>query len=191
MLSLADISRGLQAGFRLALFDKQGLALLDATREGFWKSFAALLFVLPLQLAQGMLLMPDDTPGDVWVQQTLVQIVEWLAFPVVMMTVTVGIGRAHHFFRFIVAHNWAKVPPLVVFAVVQALAFAGTISQDTAFGIIAIVGLWLLAFNFFVTRHSLEIGTGHTIGIMLLDLGLTLGIALAGSPVSLTAPPAS
>ena len=77
------ILQSLRAAVRFARFDARGLQLFDITLDGYWRSFAAALLVLPLSAIVQLLDFPQSPGGPLWV--ALVQLSEFaigvVAFP--------------------------------------------------------------------------------------------------------------
>jgi hypothetical protein len=132
--------------------DAKALPELDLSREGFWRSYIALILTIPAMIpmlaAQRLLLGLDnagglfDTPGLI-AAIAAAELLAILAVPALLVTITPSLLRNPRFTGFIIAWNWAGIlcaalmaVPAMVFALgwsnpqlaaVQSLAFAAIV----------------------------------------------------------------
>ena len=180
MISLDEVVRSLYGAYRLARLDASGLALFNDTVAGFWRSFFAAVLVAPLYIV-----LVTIRYGEVWEQvplfrfvaiETIAYVIAWVAFPVVMVTVTKALDREQHFIRFIVAYNWAGVLqnalylPIVIFGSVGLLAVAGA-------NTLALLAISLImVYTWFITRTALDVTGIQAAGIVGLDFMISIFI---------------
>src|SRR5438128_114186 len=118
-----EVRLALVGALRLAKGDRGGLACFDRSLDGFWRSFRAAAIAYPLYL---MLLTMRVSVAEwersgglhILTVETIAYIIAWVAFPLIMLTVTRWIDRAHRFFDFMVPYNWSQVPQSALFVLV-------------------------------------------------------------------------
>src|SRR6266480_2709781 len=88
---------------RLARGDRSGLTCFDRSADGFWRSFRTAIIAYPLYLI--LLTMRVTVPEwersgglHIVAVETIAYVIAWTAFPLIMLTVTRWIDRAHRFF---------------------------------------------------------------------------------------------
>ena len=104
-------------------------------------------------------------------------VIGWVAFPLLINYMTDILGVSQRFVRYIVVYNWASVLQNFIY-----LPFAILVEAHLVQGSLAtIVGLLLLGFVFlytcFITKTALQISNGITVGIVVLDLILSIIIS--------------
>lgn len=116
--------RNLEGAILLLMLDAKGFARLDITVEGFYRSFAAALYVLPLYVfvwvadrsftatLTGEAPLP---PGAALIAaETLYYLCQWLAFPLMLLGIARLFQLEGHYVAYVIAANWSAV---VTFAV--------------------------------------------------------------------------
>jgi hypothetical protein len=167
----AEIAYALYGAWRLARLDARGMDYFDRSVEGFWKSFFAAILVAPGYLLTVVWeLGAVETTADslsVFLTQSLIYGIIWLAFPLVMFYVTKQIGRGERYIGFIVALNWAAVIqmlvtlPVVVLAMLEALPNAALLIASL------VVFFAILFYQGFITRVSLGLGNAAAGAIVI------------------------
>lgn len=195
MTDIAHMRRSIDAAFRLALRDQRAWSGFDLTAEGFFRSFTAVLIVMPLnilidifatnvaarkRIAEGGTVTGTYDVSDA-VFSTIAMCGEWLIFPIVMVFVLRFIGLAHRFSALIIAHNWATVVVALVNIPAFALGSMGLLSPDLTFDITFIVLGLTLYYRFYIAQTALDAGWGTAGSITLLDFLLKIYFALGVS----------
>jgi hypothetical protein len=121
-----DVRLALTGALRLARGDATALACFDDSVEGFWHSFRAAAICYPLYLFLLSFRVSEakvESAGlfDIVVVETIGFVIAWVAFPLVLLPITRGIGRENYFLRFMVAYNWAQVLQTAMFALIAVL----------------------------------------------------------------------
>ena len=182
MVTAAEFARAIYGAWRLALLDRKGLDCFDGTIEAYWKSFNAAAIVAPayvLLLFVG--LAGADIPGG-WLVflavQALAYVIDWVAFPLIMIHVCDRIGRFDRYLRYIAVHNWSRVlrVALLVLVTVLSKGFLG----GAALPVLAATGA-ILFYQWFITRNALEVSGRGAAAIVGLDLIITLAINVVAS----------
>lgn len=184
MPTTVEVATGIYGAWRLIWLDRGALSYFDATVAGFWKSFFAAALVAPLyMLVVALDLTARGTDAGalrILIVHLCAYSISWTAFPLIMHYLTEAMDRRDRFILCIVALNWAEVIqaavqlPLILLIAVEAL--------PTAFMELLRVAVYMLilAYQWFVTRTTLDIGGFGAAGLVLLDvvIGLmVLGIA--------------
>ena len=98
----------------------------------------------------------------------------WVAFPVLMLSVSKRFGCAHNYLRFMVAYNWAAVPQNMLYLPIAMLSVTGIISADAA-GFFALLALALIiGYVWFITRTALEIPVVGAAAIVAMDFAISI-----------------
>ncbi|HKM73973.1 MAG TPA: hypothetical protein VKG22_02850 [Stellaceae bacterium] len=167
---------------RLARGDSGGLACFDRSLDGFWHSFRAAAISYPLYL---MLLAMRVTVAEwqgsggwrIVTVETIGYVIAWVAFPLLMLTVTRWLGRAHRFFDFMVPYNWCQVPQSVLFVLVGLEAETGILGAQASQAIDFIAAIATLVYEWYIARVALETTGSAAAFVVLVDL--VLGVLIS------------
>lgn len=179
-MSAAEISRSLGASWEFFRGRPGGLALLDRTIEGFWRSFGVILLVLPINaLTMFAVSRIDDTDqpvGSLFVDGLPILVLDWVAFPVLLAILARPLDVSQSYVSYVVARNWAAPLAAVMLMVPFVLEGAGwTGPATTAF--LSIIALALvLRLHYVILRLALRAGVGLAIALLVGDVMLTLFI---------------
>jgi hypothetical protein len=183
MFTIKEIRENLSGAWQVMNGDSAGLARLDTSIEGFWRSFGAIILIAPVFLlavaAQDRVALELDKPleGSLSLPvEVLVWLVNWILFPFLMAMVARPLGIAAQYVSFIVARNWATVLVSAILAMPLLAYLAGIISTNMLFFVwfpfLALSGY----FAFRIVRTALTVPAGLAVGIVLADFGLTFMI---------------
>lgn len=173
MISMDEVSRGIYGAFRLARRDVSGLSWFDASLRGYWRSFWAAAVVAPAYLVLD--LISGTFSQDVGARQVLVQliayVIDWTAFPLLMIVVADNLGKWPNYMRYIVAYNWSQVVQMSVLLPVAVLA---VLTQNPMAALLAQgVFIVVLVYRAYVAHVALEVGLGTAAGMVLMDVLLS------------------
>ena len=178
--SLRDIVYGIYGAWRLARLDRGGLVYFDRSAEGFWKSFFAAALIAPAYL---ILVTIDVTERDTSAGALRLFIVfisaytlRWTVYPLVTRAVTQAIGRESAYISFIVAFNWAQVIQMIVYLPIIVLSTIGLIPEGMSALLHMVVYAIILAYQWFITRTTLDISPFAAAGFVALDLVISIVI---------------
>lgn len=192
-VDIAYMRRSIDAAFRLALRDERGWGGFDLTTDGFFRSFAAIMVVMPLnilidlfatdvaikkKLAEGGTVSGAYDLSDA-VFSTVAMCAEWLIFPVVMIFVLRFIGLAHRYSALVIAHNWGTVVVALLNIPAFALGTIGLLTPDLAFDVTFIVLGLTLYYRFYIAQTALDAGWGTAASITMLAFLLKIYFTLA------------
>jgi len=181
MPPLSETVSALYGALRLARFDAGGTAYFNATVEGFWRSFFAAVLVLPLFAALVISRYPPQANLDVeplrfLLVEGVTYVIAWVAYPVVMISLTRALGCWERFVPYIVAYNWCAVWQNLVLVPIALLANAGVLPGDVA-TILYLTALgYVLVYTWFVARAALELPPFTCAALVILDFALSVVI---------------
>jgi hypothetical protein len=175
-----EVQLALTGCLRLARGDRGGLSCFDRSLDGFWRSFRAAVISYPLYLV--LLAMRVSTAewqnsggSRIVLVETIGYVVAWVAFPLLMLTVTRWLGRAHRFFDFMVPYNWCQVPQSALF--VLAGLVSGILSTQASEAIDIVAALATLVYEWFIARVALD--TTGLVAVFVVLLDLVLGVLIS------------
>jgi len=174
VISWVEIHAGVFGAWRIARRDPGGMVWINDSPQGFWRSFwaAALVFpgVMALEILSGGF---GENPGPRAVLVKLISyVIDWTAYPLLMVFVAESLGRFHRFWRYGALYNWASVVqvglllPLVSMTVLTASPILMLVVQALT--------VLLLVYRAYMAHVALEVGLGTAIGITFMDVLLAL-----------------
>lgn len=184
-MTTADFRAGIAAAVALLLGKPGALGRFDVSLEGFWRSFAAILLVLPsfaitlMAVWRGqMALLPPEAVDVPWLGFALERVVAlgfaWVALPIVLALIAGRLGLTGRYVPFIVARNWAEPVVSALYAVPALFFAAGIIDEQLAALLSLPVLLVALHYLYRIARQTLGASISLAIGIVVLDLLLGL-----------------
>jgi hypothetical protein len=184
-----EIARSLAGAWDLFLDRPGAMRFFDVSVEGFWRSFAAVILVVPSYafavLADQRMVsaadpsLPLESGTGLMVHNGLGLALDWIALPLILALLARPLGIARHYPEFVVARNWCAVLAAVPFGVIGLLVVAGVVGAD--FGSLLMVAalIVVLRYNYVIARRALEASVGFAIGIVVLDFVVSLTVALS------------
>ncbi len=178
MISLSEVFTALYGAYRLARLDAGGLRFFDITDQGFWRSFFAAVLVAPLYMILLLIRysnLPEPLPLFRFIAiEAIAYVIAWVAFPLLMASLTRLLECDRFYVRFIVAYNWAAVLQNLLYIPIAILAAAGVLSiaLSNTLGLMALA--LIVVYTWFVTRTALEVAAGMAAGIVGLDFMLNV-----------------
>ncbi|MBC7905615.1 MAG: hypothetical protein H7Y60_02570 [Rhodospirillaceae bacterium] len=170
MITMVELSRGITGAFKLARRDPSGLAWFDASPTGYWRSFWAAVVVAPAFLVLD--LITGGFGEDAGLRQIMIQIIayviDWVAFPLVMIVVADSLDKWPNYMRYIVAYNWSAVVQMSVLLPVAVLAVLFPAPQTMMLA--QVVTIILLVYRAYVAHTALGVGFATAGGVVLLDV---------------------
>lgn len=185
MLSAREAATSLYGAYRLARFDARGMTCFETSLAGFWRSFFAAVIVAPVF---AVLLAMRYAAGGVAVDgvrfaavQSIAYVIAWVAFPLVMVTVARLLKREERYLGYIVAYNWASVLQNGLYLPLVMAGVAGVIPAEAA-GPVSLIALSLiLVYGWFIAKVALDVGAVTAVGLVALDLVLSVFIDIVAS----------
>ena len=183
MPSSRDVVAALYGAWRLMRFDAGGMAWFDLSIPGFWRSFFAALLVAPFFAALvGMQFSGGDRPFDPgWATLVLAvaYCLSWAAFPVAAILITRLLRLTDRYVALIVAYNWANVLQIAVILIANLIDASGLLPGSPGVILPFAVMVFVLVYQWFVTRTALASTTATAIGVVIIQLVIDVFIELA------------
>ena len=111
-MAIADAVRGFAAASVLARGDARGIDLLDLSVGGFWRSFQAVLWLVPLHALMLFVLSRSNGSGPVeidWPAEMVSLCARFALFPLLALLLTRLMGLTARYVPLVTAANWASV----------------------------------------------------------------------------------
>jgi hypothetical protein len=177
-----EVRLALAGTLRLARGDRGGLACFDRSLDGFWRSFGAAAISYPLYLvllAMRVSVAEWQRSGGwrIVTVETIGYVIAWVAFPLLMLTVTRWLGRAHRFFDFMVPYNWCQVPQSALFVLVGLESESGLLGTQASQVIDILAAFATLIYEWYIARVALETTGSAAAFVVLVDL--VLGVLIS------------
>jgi len=173
----------LMGALELFLGRRDGLRRFDFSIDGFWRSFGAILYMLPffaISVAVEHRLRPPDVtiagPTDAMfvVSRGLDLILDWTAMPILLAVFARQLGIARTYASYIVVRNWASVIMAAPQAAVALLAGLGLVPIEFAAVVsLAIIGV-MLRYHYQIVGATLGKSVGFRVGLVAADFALSL-----------------
>jgi hypothetical protein len=184
MISGAEVRRSLAGAWQLFLNRPDAMRLFDLTVEGFWRSFGAIVFIVPVfvlgTLAERERILRKTADALVisapeYVLERLATLgVDWVALPILLFLVARPLGLDRSYPAFIIARNWTAVIASLPFGVIS-LLYLGGILDDQFSALLFLAALAVvLRYSFIVARTALGVGIGFATGLVAFDFLLSL-----------------
>jgi len=166
MIGIAEMARD----------DRRGLARLDLTVRGFWRSFWVIVYTLPAQIYFWMLdrsrfleANPEQTAGAGFIIRSFVdELVALIASLAVIGLLARPLGMSDRFVQWVIAANWLSLPA-VYFAAFVAMATALLGMPDGgAFWIMLAALIGILIISFRVYRVALNDDAMLAFGVIVI-----------------------
>ncbi len=169
-MALADAVRGFAAATILARGDARGIDLLDLSVGGFWRSFQAVLWLVPLHALLLVVLARSAESGLVavdWTTEFVSLFARFALFPLVALLLTRLMGLTGRFVALVTASNWASV--LQGGFLVAALLLISLLPPDSRPMLQFIAFATTMVYGWFVARSALQTTGVVAFGFVLAD----------------------
>lgn len=183
MKGVLYIRDSLAGAWQVMLGRPEGLARLDTSIEGFWRSFAAIILLAPLaifSLIGPYPVAPDATEaiepltGPVLAVSGVALLVDWCTFPLIFALVAPSFGLGSRYVPYIVVRNWASVIIGAMVAIVHVLRIVGVLPLAVVPYALLVALAVALRFSYVVARTSLAVSMAMALPIVVLDLLISL-----------------
>ena len=182
---LVEITKSINGAWRIARMDQNALNYFNMSIEGFWRSFLAVLIVVPLyvvflvlnlgQLSGMELPTGSATSKELYVAIKLAaHILGWLAFPVVMIPISRLMDLSQSYVPYIIVWNWSNVLVMAVILPAVLLFPPSAQSGQSAKLILMAAQITVLFYGYLVARAGLQCKILTALGVVMLDLLLGL-----------------
>jgi hypothetical protein len=185
--SRREVALALAGAWRLAFLDRAGLGYFDRSAAGAQRSFWVAVVVVPAYILTMLLSLWDFLPGlsvpRLLAMLGLIAVIPWCAFALGMGHIADALNRRRQYPGWLCAYNWCQVIAAGVMLPATAIQASGLLPAALGDTLIAAVNILLLVIEGFVARAALDIGLPAAIGIVILDLTLTLMVTETGLSV--------
>ncbi len=186
MTFLEDARRAVPAALRLYRFDAAAMSEFDLSFEGFIRSFAVLIPVAIIYLALCQVEfqhvtevagvnIPEPIAFFGWKMTGLV--VDWFAFPIIMVPISRAMDLGHRYVPLIVAINWMAIVAIVIWTVPAFLFAFGLVGAAPTAFLSLLAFVYVVAATGFAIKTALDVPTGLAMAltVLYLILGLLIG----------------
>lgn len=178
MISAGEITRSVFGAWMLARFNKGGITFFDNSVEGFWRSFWSAAVVLP-GYAILLLFRYGDAKigvgfGTAFYVHAVAYIIDWTAFPFLMLYVARWFNRDQWYCRYIAANNWSVVIQVTLMLVIVLAALSGLMPSPLVAWATNFAFVFILAYKGFIAHLALQTTWPGAVGIVFIDLCVSL-----------------
>jgi len=179
--SRAEIVSSTIGGFRLLLFKPDGLQRLSRDAGAPWRSFFALVLSLPalaLMLDGLRDIFDMEEPGlHFYALWLLTEVVIWLAFPVLLLSLSRQLPLRMRVPLFIQALNWLLFPAQYVGLALGFLSESRLLPHDLFEVLNVVAGIWVLVVEWWLARRVLAVSAGQATLLVLLHFMLSYALS--------------
>lgn len=181
---IVEVQRSLAAAWRIVRHDVRAFDDLNLSIEGFWRSFAAVIPILPMVWVVSQSIN-QATAGDPNLQgdevDSLASVVfqvllTWAAWPVVAGILVYILKLGAGYVRFIVAYNWVAVIIAALMCLPHLLHLLGILPLALA----SLVSMFILGvslyYSWYLARTALGADAGVATMFAFADLALSVGL---------------
>ena len=161
----------------------------DVSVEGFWRSFAAVVLVVPsyafaVLAERGMAAAIDPAApvqdGASFIVQSVIGLgLDWLALPVILALLAGRSASPGTTPPSSSPRNWGQVIAAVPFGAIGLLIVLGLVGGELASLLMFAALIVVLRYTSLIARRALEVSLGFAIGIVVLDFVISLTLSLA------------
>ncbi len=177
MLTIRDLSAGLQGVMRVVRLDADGLACFDDSPAGFWRSFWVAALLAPLAMVTMLVhaaTLEDPEATRYVLLGAIGYVVTWVAFPLAMVYVCDLLERPQRYIRYIVAHNWFRLIEAAMMYPVWLLMTATATDIDAVAFLLMLAMSAVLVYDWFIAKSALDLDGGTAAAVVLIGLLLSL-----------------
>ncbi len=170
-----ELAAALYGAFLLARFDARGMQHFDVSLQGFWRSFFALVLILPFGLYSLVVSYPETEASRMWVVLVVAAyyVIDWISFPLVMVPIARRMGLSQTYIPFIIASNWSTVIQSALFFVLSVFVQANVLPLLALQMISLMILVYAFMYQVFVARMSLSASALLAVGVTVLDFVLS------------------
>ena len=181
MIPFREIVYGLYGGYRLCRLDPQGLAYMNASAAGFWRSFLSAVLIAPVYFIMVFLDLDLSTVAASLPRMLLLESCAYLilvfAYPLAMHYISEAIDRRQQYFLYIVAYNWASVTRELLDLLADLVSATDVLPNAVAGTLEIAVNLFLLFILWFIARTALGVPRLVAVGLVALDFVISFVVS--------------
>ncbi len=188
MISMNEIRAALDGSWLLLRNRPEGMAFFDQSIHGFWRSFQVFFLLVPAYMLAGLYekqlylvenrYHPEGFPNNAfWTAQAFGHGIDWIALPVILALIAAPIGISHRYVPYVVVRNWTSLLASIPFMLTYILYLLGIFPLGITVLLYLTCVVVLLWYRFLVARIALQATISLAIGVVVLDILLSLVIA--------------
>jgi hypothetical protein len=184
-----EIVRSLTGAWRLFLDRSDAMRFFDVSVDGFWRSFGAILLVLPAFILVVLsdrarivtdALLSEGFDGSSFLANRAVWLaLNWVALPILLAVAAQPLGVSRTYASYVVARNWCAVLTVAPFGVIALLSLVGLVGSEPASVISLAIIVLVIRFDYLIARRALGADVGLAVAIVLVDLAIGLAMQVA------------
>lgn len=184
----AETARSLRGSWQLFLGRPDAMRHFDTSFDGFWRSFGVFALLVPLNAvlvltemrliqASGRAPVEDFPLAAFAFWKYLNLALDLVLFPLVLAILSGLLQVQRTYVRYVVARNWC-IPLALSITLVPAMLYAsGLIGQVIAELLLFAAIVIVLRYHYMVMRAALQTGMGTTLGLVAMDVALSLVVS--------------
>jgi hypothetical protein len=182
-----EIIRSLNAAWLLFLDRPNAIRNFDASYQGFWRSFQAIVLILPIYAltvySEWQSLLADPVISKMLDQSAYMAAawvtlaVDWVALPLLLAGLAQFLSIRQGYASYVVARNWSAVLMAVPYGLISLLQLAQPGLGDFLFIPLVIALAIALRFSYLIARRALAVTLDVAIGFVALDVLVRVGLA--------------
>ncbi|WP_305988069.1 hypothetical protein [Roseibium sp. MMSF_3544] len=183
-----EIRAALDGSWLLLRNRPEGMAFFDQSIHGFWRSFQVFFLLVPAYMLAGLYekqlylvenrYHPEGFPNNAfWTAQAFGHGIDWIALPVILALIAAPIGISHRYVPYVVVRNWTSLLASIPFMLTYILYLLGIFPLGITVLLYLTCVVVLLWYRFLVARIALQATISLAIGVVVLDILLSLVIA--------------
>jgi len=187
MPSRDEIVQSLTGAWMLFLDRRNAMRYFDVSVDGFWRSFAAIIFVVPayalfasvehIELLGEPVIDPAFSEEAFAVNKVVTLGLDWIMLPVLLAVLAGPLGVSRTYTAYVVARNWCVVLATAPFGVIALLSLVGFLGLGPANVLMIVLSVVVIYYNYVIARRALAAGIGLAIGVVVADIAISLFIA--------------
>lgn len=178
MISRGQLAAALSGVWLLLKLDARAFDFFEKSPGGFARSFLPAVVLTPLHLIHEALIYHPASGKLAFMPYMVVQflsdVLSWTLFPFAMMYIARMLARDARFFWYMVPYNWFQLAFGLVLFPVSILADLGFAPPEMAVFVNLLFLTSFFTFGIFLARVGLQISVMTSLGIVMLDLMLSL-----------------
>ncbi|MEI6557559.1 MAG: hypothetical protein WCO00_04070 [Rhodospirillaceae bacterium] len=181
MPTLREVAYSLYGAYRLARLDLKGLDYIDRSVGGAIRSFFAAAIVAPAYILLVLMRLGEGAGnvsfGGFLLVEGIAYVISWTAYALIMDDLTRILDRSSRYPAFLSVYNWSAVLQMLVYLPAVVLSESGIFVPAFGETIVFVATMIVLAYQWFVTRITLEVSGIIAAGLVILDLVLSVFIS--------------
>ena len=170
MIARYELTAALEGTRRMIRLDDGALSFFDQSAQGFWKSFAAAVFIIGAHITVFMLFSSQGNLLYGVSREISTGIMLWFAYPLVAWYMLGYLDRRDRFFTYIVPFKWLQLPFSLAFLVVGLLVL---MNPKLMILFYLCIGAWIF-YHWRLVRASLGVTPSMALALTLFEFFLTL-----------------